>query len=44
VPRHADAEALERAAQAIADTMTQFVQRHPTQWFAFQPGSAGEET
>lgn len=35
VARRADAEAIDEAAQRLADTLGDFVSAHPTQWFAF---------
>jgi lauroyl/myristoyl acyltransferase len=35
VPRHASEETLDAVAQQMADSMTSFLRRHPTQWFHF---------
>jgi KDO2-lipid IV(A) lauroyltransferase len=35
VPPRATSTELERAAQALADAMTRFLRRHPTQWLRF---------
>lgn len=37
IPRRASQEALALAAQQVADCMTNFLKRHPTQWFHFDP-------
>ncbi len=37
VPRRATREALDAAAQQLADALGEFVSAHPTQWFAFHP-------
>jgi KDO2-lipid IV(A) lauroyltransferase len=36
VARNADAEAFQKAAQTVADRMTEFVRAYPTQWFHFE--------
>jgi len=35
VARHADDDAIDAAAQQLADALSSFVSAHPTQWFAF---------
>jgi lauroyl/myristoyl acyltransferase len=35
VARHADARALDAAAQQLADDLGEFISTHPTQWFPF---------
>ena len=35
LPRRPDAKTLEATAQGLADSMTNFVRRYPTQWFDF---------
>jgi len=39
-PKDADLGRIDVVAQELADTMTRFVERHPTQWFHFDRSDA----